>query len=293
MRWLSLRAPLGPIGRPLRRNTQCISHVKPGGSISTTPKRLLANVREVPELWFRSGAPLSQNAKFGDHQKPNERTVKLGKTIRILHERMPDLLASPLPQDILSPSITLRLFPSTHPHLPSVTGRLKYTAALWTSPVAWGGIPVVGNVKLVMLSERMIHSGGSNGNYPANGEKLVVRWKTCGRGEVFDQLKRMFPGFGRSNGASSNKLSNDGKDEDFHGLFIFEFDSEGRIASHTIEHVEQSNHWERTAKVVSVTDWLLGKAWGNPAKDDDGVPGLAYCENGENGRPRGGGRKRD
>src|SRR5215471_6942299 len=101
--------------------------------------------------------------------------------IRTLHERMPDLLATPLPQDILSPNIKLQLFPSTHPHLPSVTGRLAYTAALWTSPVAWGRVPVVGNVKLVVLSERMLHTGA-----PGDGEKLVVRWRTCGHGEVTD-----------------------------------------------------------------------------------------------------------
>src|SRR3954468_13211326 len=82
--------------------------------------------------------------------------------LRILQERLPTLLASPLPQEILSPQITLHLFPSTHPHLPTVSGKIAYMAALWTAPVAWGRVPVVGNVKLIILSERMVRHGGSS-----------------------------------------------------------------------------------------------------------------------------------
>lgn len=48
-------------------------------------------------------------------------------------------------------------------------------------------------------------------------------------------------------------------DEEFCGKFIFEFDEEGRIITHTIEHAEESGDWERTSRVVTVTDWLLGK----------------------------------
>ena len=48
-------------------------------------------------------------------------------------------------------------------------------------------------------------------------------------------------------------------DEEFCGLFIFEFDQEGRVITHTIEHAEESGHWDRTSRVVSVTDWLLGR----------------------------------
>jgi hypothetical protein len=189
--------------------------------------------------------------------------------IRVLRERLPTLLATPLPQDILSPQITLRLFPSTHPHLPSVSGRIAYTAALWTSPVAWGRVPVVGNVKLIILSERMVSSGGdSNG-----GEKLIVKWKTCGagKGDVTEQIKKMMAILGRTKSVN----------EDFHGLFLFEFDDEGRILSHTIEHVEEGNNWERTTKVISVTDWLLGRAWGKKEE-----PELALCQSERNERLR-------
>lgn len=110
-------------------------------------------------------------------------TDKFFPAIRILHDQLPTLLASPLPQDILSPHITLHLFPSTHPHLPTVSGKIAYTAALWTAPVAWGRVPVVGNVKLTILSERMIKNGGTSTPAHMRHEKLIVRWKTWEEGE--------------------------------------------------------------------------------------------------------------
>ena len=178
---------------------------------------------------------------------------------------------SPLPQEILSPQITLRLFPSTHPHLPTVSGKIAYVAALWTSPVAWGRLPVVSNVKIHILSERMIRNGNSPDSIPSyRTEKLIVKWKTCGN---------------RANGTDSGaqvaqdpSRKQDEDDKEFYGLFIFEFDEEGRIVTHTIEHVEEGGNWERkTARVISVTDWLLGRAWG---KKEEEIPGLAlgYCE---------------
>ncbi|KAH1512336.1 hypothetical protein KXV73_008432, partial [Aspergillus fumigatus] len=64
------------------------------------------------------------------------------------------------------------------------------------------------------------------------------------------------------------KLSNE---EQFTGLFIFSFDEEGRISSHTIEHADDAGGWDRTAKFVTLTDWLIGKARGSL----DPPPGLA------------------
>jgi protein up-regulated during meiosis len=74
----------------------------------------------------------------------------------------------------------------------------------------------------------------------------------------------------------STEDSQGNETEDFHGLFIFEFDDHGRISSHIIEHVEEGNNWEKTATFISVTDWLLGRAWRN--QQEPGVPGLAFCE---------------
>lgn len=78
-----------------------------------------------------------------------------------------------------------------------------------------------------------------------------------------------------------------GKGEDdskeFTGLFIFEFDEEGRIVSHTIEHVQEGGNWERGvgAKVVGLTDWLLG---GLKGKGEEGVGGACPAFWGEEKR---------
>ena len=66
-------------------------------------------------------------------------------------------------------------------------------------------------------------------------------------------------------------------DEEFTGLFIFEFDEEGRIVTHTIEHAEEGGNWEKKTRVISVTDWLIGKAKGNNGGDDPGFV-LGYCD---------------
>lgn len=247
--------------------------------------------RQAPALqaWFTSSTPILYPETSGDHAPPNERKVKLGKSmlstcteawemrilteiaIRILQERLPTLLASPLPQDILSPQITLHLFPSTHPHLPTVSGKLAYTAALWTSPVAWGRVPVVGNVKLNILSERMVKNGGSCAPADSGHEKLIVKWETCGKSEKKEQ--------GQVSEAVEKITSIVGgkrkPDEEFSGLFLFEFDEEGRIVKHTIEHVEENGQWDKTTKVISVTDWLLGRAWG---RREEGAPSLAFAK---------------
>lgn len=263
--------------------------------------------------WFSSSAPrvsggaLNQTPQ-GDHQPPDERTLQLGRTVRILHERLPTLLKEPLPSDVLSPQISLHLFPSTHPHLPTVSGRLAYVAALWTAPVAWGRVPLVGNVRLTILSERMVRHGG------ASDEKLIVKWKTCGRtthrdgtGGVYrggvtstsrgstklrdpvDKIKEFIAGArtSRANttsgGATASPTtepphqqnlssSSSGEEEPFCGIFIFEFDERGRIAKHIIEHTDEAGHRDHRTRVVSVTDWLLGTFHGKRSE-----PALAWC----------------
>ena len=172
---------------------------------------------------------------------------------------MPTLLQKPLPQELLSPQITLHLFPSTHPHLPTVSGRVGYSAALWTSPIAWGRMPLISNVKLEILSERMIKSTSL-----ARREQLIVRWRTIGktRGKGTGAF---YKGIGPSDNVDKiTEWLGGGKGEDdsreFTGLFIFEFDEEGRVLSHTIEHVQEGGNWEMGvgARVVGLTDWLLG-----------------------------------
>lgn len=196
--------------------------------------------------------------------------------VRTLHERLPTLLASPLPQEILSPDISLLLFPSTHPHLPTVSGRIPYTGALWTAPVAWGRLPLLGNVKLDILSERMVRNGGSSVGQDCRDEKLIVKWKTCGKTK--ERAGSLYRGIGATEQLDRlmRLLGGDSADEEFCGLFIFEFDDKGRILRHTIEHAEEGGNYDRMTKMVSVTDWLLGKApW---RRKDDVVPGLAFCD---------------
>ena len=184
----------------------------------------------------------------------------------MLQSRLPTLLASPLPPEILSPHISLHLFPSTHPHLPTVSGRVAYHAALWTAPVAWGRVPIVGNVKLIILSERVVKNGPTYtriAHSHINNERLIVRWKTCGktRGKGMGALYR---GIGASEQVDkiTEWLGGDARDdEEFCGKFVFEFDEEGRIITHTIEHAEDSGDLEKTSKVLSVTEWLLGRPW--------------------------------
>jgi len=173
---------------------------------------------------------------------------------------MPTLLQSPLPQEILSPQITLHLFPSTHPHLPTVSGRVAYTAALWTAPVAWGRVPLVGNVKLQVLSERI--SKSMHGD--SRGESLIVRWRTCERAGNSAQAS--------PRAGEVDKIHKQDRSKEFYGLFIFDFDDKGRILRHTIEHADENSNQEHASKVISVTEWLLKKARGGR---ENGAEGLA------------------
>jgi len=214
--------------------------------------------------------------------------------LRILSRLLPNILTTPLPPEILSPNISLHLFPSTHPHLPAVKGRVAYRAALWTAPVAWGCVPLVGNVKLQIISEKIVHTGfaatpHNNDDPPDLGEeKLVVRWKTekkAGNGTPSGGESAQSRSSAIENGGVNRGLSkllggdkpifNLNKGDDFSGLFIFSFDSKGRIATHTIEHADENSGFDKTSTVVTLTDWLLGKAkWGR-GKEDDLMPGLA------------------
>ena len=265
-------------------------------------RRTLAQVRPEPigELWFTSSAPSRSPADDilnsqppcppKDHKPPDERTLKLGKTLRTLSPLLPKILNTPLPAGLISPAISLHLFPSTHPHLPTVKGRVPYRAALWTAPVAWGCMPLVGNTKLQIVSEKIVRTGFITAPQPddSNGlgeEKLVVRWKTekrkNGQSTSHEDAAHSTAANGNINRGLSALLGGDrplfnGPNSEFTGIFIFSFDKDGRIATHTIEHADENNGFDRTSKVVTLTDWLLGKARGR--REEEGlVPGLAIC----------------
>ncbi|RDA91722.1 hypothetical protein CP533_2347 [Ophiocordyceps camponoti-saundersi (nom. inval.)] len=200
----------------------------------------------------------------GEDSDPNK--ARLGATLRVLQERLPTLLQSPLPQDLLAPNISLQLFPTTHPHLPTVSGRVAYNAALWTSPIAWNRVPIIGNVKLDILAKHLTKQPLNflprrSGAVP---EQLVVRWCEKKRRDDNDRDKSLIRSFWRSRGVDPNKA--------FTGLFIFDFDAQGRILTHTIEQAQEGGNWEKGvgAKFVSLTDWLLGEMSKPP--DDSPVP---------------------
>lgn len=71
-----------------------------------------------------------------------------------------------------------------------------------------------------------------------------------------------------------------GKEGQFEGLFVFAFDEKGRIASHTIEHADRADGWDRTAKFVTLTDWLLGKAKARGSLGEGAVAGPALAAQG-------------
>lgn len=216
--------------------------------------------------------------------------------LRTLSPLLPNILTTPIPQEILSPSVSLHLFPSTHPHLPAVKGKVAYRAALWTAPVAWGCVPIVGNVKLNILSEKIVRTGFVNlpqeHDKPDLGEeKLVVRWKTekkNGNGASTNAAAHSSAAASsstNSNGGINSGLSrllggdkpifNLNKGDEFSGIFVFSFDSKGRIATHTIEHADENSGFDKMSKMVTLTDWLLGKAKLGRGRGEEIIPGLA------------------
>ncbi len=136
--------------------------------------------------------------------------------------------------------------------------------------MAWGRVPIVGNVELIILSERVVPSSGTslshtfapNNKKPskAGNDRLIVKWKTCGKTKG-SKIKEWLGGDARD-------------DEEFCGLFIFEFDEEGRVLSHTIEHTEGDfeGRLGLGGKVVSLTGWLLGRMNGKGREE----PALAW-----------------
>ncbi|RYP61722.1 hypothetical protein DL769_007584 [Monosporascus sp. CRB-8-3] len=273
LRRLSSLAPAtssGPVSSPA--STPSISAnapAQPPDTLRVTPQ----SQPDLTPIWFNSSTarfdqPPTPSPGNGPTRPDDERKVKLGKTLRILQERLPTLLQSPLPQEILSPNISLHLFPSTHPYLPVVSGKVAYIAALWTSPIAWNRVPIIGNLKLEILSERMVNQPlhSSPRRAGACGEQLVVKWRTAASKSKDNSPSLAEQGEHKLDDHLRGTISQ-GDKKPFTGLFIFEFDRDGKILSHTIEHVDEHGEWEKGvgAKVVGLTDWLLGGIKRGPA----------------------------
>ncbi|ORY64420.1 uncharacterized protein BCR38DRAFT_485576 [Pseudomassariella vexata] len=256
----------------------------PAKSLTTFPLAIQSQ-GDLPPVWFNSTPPWSDIPSGLDRPNPdNERKVKLGNTLRVLQERLPTLLQSPLPQDILSPNISLHLFPSTHPYLPTVSGRVAYIAALWTSPIAWNRVPIIGNLKLQILSERMTtqqlyYSPKRAGAYP---EQLVVKWRSASKTKNASDMSLTEQGEQKLDDTLRGTQSGSTK-KDFTGLFIFEFDKDGKVISHTIEHVDQNGELEKGvgSTVVQLTDWLLG---GIKGREPEGSPMFQITDDRKGGK---------
>ena len=104
---------------------------------------------------------------------------------------------------------------------------------------------------------------------PAGGEKLIVKWRTQGSGNE-KKAERLYRGVGKEEQMDRvSEVLGKGKDGGaFTGLFIFEFDEEGRIGAHTIEHADEGTGLERVGW-VGLTDWLLSKV-GKGKKVEEG-----------------------
>ena len=85
-------------------------------------------------------------------------------------------------------------------------------------------------------------------------------------------------------------------DEEFCGLFRFEFDREGRVVRHVIEHAERGGCYggrRGESRVVGLTEWLLGRGlWrrrgrgkGEEGEAEEGLV-WGFCEVGEERRVR-------
>ena len=126
---------------------------------------------------------------------------------------------------------------------------------------------------LASLADYNKRSTGTN-------EKLIVRWRTCGKTKGLGTGAN-YKGIGAKQKVDkiTEWLGGDERrdDTEFCGLFIFEFDEEGRIVNHIIERAEGGEGWDNgVGRVVSLTDWLLGRLSGK----ERGVGGLAlgYCD---------------
>lgn len=129
-------------------------------------------------------------------------------------------------------------------------------------------------MKLEILSERMVSQPyySSPKRAEAYGEQLVVKWRTADGKAKGSNPTITEEGEQKLDDTLRGTQSVDEK-KAFTGLFIFEFDKEGRVISHTIENVDEHGEWEKGlgARVVGLTDWLLG---GIKGRSDSGAPAL-------------------
>ncbi|KAH9844901.1 Mitochondrial protein up-regulated during meiosis [Teratosphaeria destructans] len=140
----------------------------------------------------------------------------------------------------------------------------------------------------------MVRNGGTSVPVECRDEKLIVKWKTCGKTRHRDGTGGIYRGVGLATkdpvdrikefiagGTKGGDKPSEKEEEEFQGIFVFEFDDKGRVKKHIIERTEEGGHWDKTNRVVSVTDWLLGRFNG---RGNEEMPELALCEERPSGR---------
>ena len=120
--------------------------------------------------------------------------------------------------------------------------------------MAWGCLPLLSDVRLTILSERMLPSP------PNPNEKLIVRFRTQGktRGLGVGAAFRGIRGGERVDKITEWLGADASEQDEFEGLMIFEFDADGRVGKHTIECVEEGGEGD-VGIVVGLTEWLLSR----------------------------------
>ena len=130
-------------------------------------------------------------------------------------------------------------------------------------------MPIIGNVKLEILAERMTSEPLTflPRRAGAMPEQLVVRRCEKRKSKTdLEEATSIAKSLRLGRGVNANKA--------FTGLFIFDFDKEGRILTHTIETAQEDGNREKGvgARFVGLTDWLLG------GMRDPGPAGAICCE---------------
>ena len=142
--------------------------------------------------------------------------------------------------------------------------------------------------KLQIISKIIVHAGDrtSHGDHVDRDERLIVRWKTEPRTDscTFHKPNSSSNHISATTSRSTSpphdtawtKCTNKGlsvllggngpifklaKEEQFTSLFILSF-NKGRISTHTIDNAAGATCWDRTSKFVTLTDWLIKKAYG-------------------------------
>jgi len=174
-----------------------------------------------------------------------------GAAIDILSNHLPFLLIQPLPTSILASKIEVRLFPTTHPNLPSLRlGKFFYRTFFrtvrWCAPVflnrtlrSFGSPSGIKGIGLEITSMRVIKIEG--------GRRVEARWRTASSPWSTQPDNRTSdPG---------NKVED--MPRSWSGWFYFDIDRHGKIVRHVVENVNNQRKVEGATEGNNLKDILV------------------------------------